>query len=329
MTEASSSRTKPSSAGGITSRSWWPWAKRLLNVAFFGVVAFLLITQARTVDWREVVGTMRLRPVKELLGAAALAAMSFALYSCFDLLGRFYTGHRLSARQVITVNFISYAFNLNMGSLVGGVAFRYRLYSRLELDTEVITRVVAISMLTNWLGYLLLAGLAFMIWPLSPPPDWNLDARALQVLGFVLLAAAIAYLLLCGLARRRTWTVKGHELSLPPLRFALVQLTVSSVNWLMMAGAMYILLDERVAYPVVLEVLLVAAIAGVITHVPAGLGVLEAVFIALLSHQLPKNELLAALLAYRAIYYLVPLAIATALYLVVEARAKKLPSSAP
>jgi uncharacterized membrane protein YbhN (UPF0104 family) len=329
MSEASSSRAKPSSAGGITSRSWWPWAKRLLNVAFFGVVAFLLITQARTVDWREVVATMRLRPVKELLGAAALAAMSFALYSCFDLLGRFYTGHRLSARQVITVNFISYAFNLNMGSLVGGVAFRYRLYSRLELDTEVITRVVAISMLTNWLGYLLLAGLAFMIWPLSPPPDWNLDARALQVLGFVLLAAAIAFLLLCGLARRRTWTVKGHELSLPPLRFALVQLTVSSVNWLMMAGAMYILLDEQVAYPVVLEVLLVAAIAGVITHVPAGLGVLEAVFIALLSHQLPKNELLAALLAYRAIYYLVPLAIATALYLAVEARAKKLPSSAP
>jgi uncharacterized membrane protein YbhN (UPF0104 family) len=329
MSEVSSSRTKPSSAGGITSRSWWPWAKRLLNVAFFGVVAFLLITQARTVDWREVIATMRLRPAKELLGAAALAATSFALYSCFDLLGRYYTGHRLSARQVITVNFISYAFNLNMGSLVGGVAFRYRLYSRLGLDTEVITRVVAISMLTNWLGYLLLAGLAFMIWPLSPPPDWNLDARALQVLGFVLLAAAIAYLLLCGLARRRTWTVKGHELSLPSPRFALVQLTVSSVNWLMMAGAMYILLDEQVAYPVVLEVLLVAAIAGVITHVPAGLGVLEAVFIALLSHQLPKNELLAALLAYRAIYYLVPLAIATALYLAVEARAKKLPSSAP
>jgi uncharacterized membrane protein YbhN (UPF0104 family) len=326
MSEASN-RAKPSSAGGITSRSWWPWAKRLLNVAFFALVAYLLLTQARTVEWREVVATMGRRPMKELLGAAALAAASFALYSCFDLLGRYYTGHKLSARQVITVNFISYAFNLNMGSLVGGVAFRYRLYSRLGPDTEVITRVVAISMLTNWLGYLLLAGLAFLFWPLSPPPDWKLDARALQVLGFVLLAGAIAYVLLCGLARRRTWTIKGHELTLPSLRFALVQLLMSSVNWLIMAGAMYILLDARVAFPVVVEVLLVAAIAGVITHVPAGLGVLEAVFLALLSHQVPKNELLGALLMYRAIYYLAPLAIATALYLLVEARAKKLSSA--
>jgi uncharacterized membrane protein YbhN (UPF0104 family) len=90
---------------------------------------------------------------------------------------------------------------------------------------------------------------------------------------------------------------------------------------------MYILLDARVAFPVVVEVLLVAAIAGVITHVPAGLGVLEAVFLALLSHQVPKNELLGALLMYRAIYYLAPLAIATALYLLVEARAKKLSSA--
>ena len=52
------------------------------------------------------------------------------------------------------------------------------------------------------------------------------------------------------------------------------------------------------------------AIAGVITHVPAGLGVLEAVFIALLSHQLGRNELLAALILYRFLYYLAPLLLA-------------------
>ena len=62
--------------------------------------------------------------------------------------------------------------------------------------------------------------------------------------------------------------------------------------------------------------------AGVITHVPAGLGVLEAVFVALLSHQLPQHELLAALVAYRVTYYLAPLAIAAATLLVMESRAK-------
>ena len=72
------------------------------------------------------------------------------------------------------------------------------------------------------------------------------------------------------------------------------------------------------------SVLLLAAVAGVITHVPAGLGVLEAVFIALLSHKMPQAAILAALVAYRVIYYLAPLSIATMVYLVMEARAKKL-----
>jgi uncharacterized membrane protein YbhN (UPF0104 family) len=75
----------------------------------------------------------------------------------------------------------------------------------------------------------------------------------------------------------------------------------------------------------VLAVLLVGAVAGVITHVPAGLGVLEAVFVALLSDQMPQARLLGALLAYRAIYYLVPLALATLAYVLTEVRAKRRP----
>jgi uncharacterized membrane protein YbhN (UPF0104 family) len=155
------------------------------------------------------------------------------------------------------------------------------------------------SMLTNWLGYLLLAGLAFWWWPITPPPDRKIDATALRVLGFALFSVAVAYIVLCAFARKRTWTMRGHELALPSLRLAL--LLLSSVNWALMAGAMYMLLDQKIAYPVVLQVLLVVAIAGVITHVPAGLGVLEAVFVALLSHRMPRNELLASLLTYRTV----------------------------
>jgi uncharacterized membrane protein YbhN (UPF0104 family) len=89
----------------------------------------------------------------------------------------------------------------------------------------------------------------------------------------------------------------------------------------------YALLQQRVPFPAVVCSLLAAAVAGVITHVPAGLGVLEAVFVALLSHLVPKEELLASLLIYRAMYYLLPLMTATLLYVVLEARAKKAASS--
>ena len=317
----------PSTAGrsghGIASRPWWPWTKRALTFAFFAAVAYLLFTQARAVEWGDVYAALRRRPVEGLLLAAACAAGSYMLYSCFDLLGRYITGHSVSAPRVMTINFISYAFNLNMGALVGGVAFRYRLYSRFGLDAAVTTRVVAMSMLTNWLGYLLLAGLAFLIAPIAPPPDWKLDTFGLRVLGAVLLALSLAYLLLCTFARRRTWTVRGHEITLPSLRLALLQLLMSSVNWLLIAATVFTLLEQKIAFLSVLGVLLVAAVAGVITHVPAGLGVLELVFVVLLSHQLPRSELLAALVAYRAIYYLAPLAAATLVYLALEMHARK------
>ena len=84
-----------------------------------------------------------------------------------------------------------------------------------------------------------------------------------------------------------------------------------------------VLLQQRVAYHEVLGALLAAAVAGVITHVPAGLGVLEAVFVALLVGQVPKEQLLAVLLIYRALYYLAPLIVATLMYVLLEARLKK------
>ena len=307
----------------IREHAWWPWAKRALGFAFMLLVIGLLVKYARTIDWSEVKQSVLELPRGVLFEAALLCAASHLLYSCFDLVGRRYTGHSLPVRKVMQVNFISYAFNLNFGSLVGGVAFRYRLYSRLGLGTATITRVLTLSMLTNWLGYLLLAGIVFTVSPLELPPGWKIDSEGLRLLGIALLGVALAYLLLCGWSKKRSWTIRGHELFLPKPRMALLQLAMSCSNWMIMAGAVYLLLQGRIDYASVLAVLLIAAVAGVITHVPAGLGVLEGVFIALLSHKLGDAQLLGALLGYRALYYIGPLLVAALLYLTVEVKARK------
>ncbi|MDP3756070.1 lysylphosphatidylglycerol synthase domain-containing protein [Polaromonas sp.] len=308
---------------GITGKVWWPWLKRIAALVFFALVAWLLVKEGRAIEWHEVFATLRAYPPALLLGAVALAALSLGLYSCFDLLGRHYTGHTLRAPTVLLVTFISYVFNLNLGSLVGGVAFRYRLYSRLKLDVGTITRILSLSMLTNWTGYLFLGGLIFAFATPALPRGWTLGSAGLQVLGYVLLATAVAYLLLCALSRQRSITLHGYRLELPSGRMALLQVTMGATNWLLMSSLVFVLLQQKIAFPAVAGVLLVAAVAGVIAHVPAGLGVLEAVFVALLSRAMPAHQLLAALVAYRVIYYLVPLALATAIYLVMEVRAKK------
>lgn len=312
-------RRKP----GITTKVWWPWFKRAAIAIFFMLLAWLLVTEARAVEWGAVLAVLATHPLPTLLGAVTLAWASLTLYSTFDLLGRHYTGHRLRAPAVMRITFISYLFSLNMGALVGGVALRFRLYSRLGLEAGTITRVMSLSMLTNWAGYLLLAGVIFGFYTPALPPGWKIGSAGLQILGFVLLATALLYLLLCAVSRQRSFVLRGHELNLPSLRLALLQLAMGAGNWLLMGGVVFMLLQQKIAFPTVTGVLLVAAVAGVITHVPAGLGVLEAVFVVLLSHQLPKHELLAALLAYRGIYYLAPLALAVVLYLVAETRAKK------
>lgn len=307
----------------LRDRAWWPWFKRALTLLFFIAVAVLLVRYARNVDWQDVFESVRSLPAPALLLAVALAATSHLLYSCFDLLGRHYTGHTLRTRTVMAVNFVSYAFNLCLGSLVGGVAFRYRLYSKLGLKTGVITRVVSMSMLTNWIGYMLLAGFIFLVHTPELPPTWKMSNFGLQWLGAGLVAVALAYLVACAMAGDRSWTVRGHEIYLPPWRMALLQFVMACTNWSLMAGVVYVLLGQRIPYSDVMAVLLIAAVAGVIAHVPAGLGVFEFVFVALLSHVVPESRLIGALLGYRAIYYIGPLAVAALLYLAMELRGRR------
>jgi uncharacterized membrane protein YbhN (UPF0104 family) len=307
---------------GLTSRPWWPHAKRGVTIVFFGLVAWLLFEQARGIEWGEVSEALGRLPRRVLLIAAILAACSFAVYTTFDLIGRRYTRHTLPTRCVMLVAFISYAFNLNLGSLVGGVAFRYRLYAKFGLSNDVITRVLGLSMLTNWLGYFALGGAVLCFFTPELPEKWQAEQAMLPWLGGAMLTVATAYLLACFFSPRRRWHWRSQTIALPTGRMALLQLALSMLNWMIIASVVYAVLQARIAYPTVLVVLLMAAVAGVITHVPAGLGVLEAVFVAMLSSQLPATELLAGLLAYRAVYYLLPLAIAALLFARVEWRAR-------
>ncbi|CAN5294665.1 lysylphosphatidylglycerol synthase domain-containing protein [soil metagenome] len=314
----------PSLLSRWRAKPWWPWAKRIVLGGFFVFVVALLVIQARAIHWGDVFDTMRAYPASVVLLAAVLAAASHLIYSSFDLVGRHYTGHALRAPTVMAITFVSYAFNLNLGTVVGAVAMRVRLYSRLGLDVATIARIVGTSMLTNWLGYFLLAGLAFIWWPLALPADWHVGIGVLRMLGAALVAVSLGYLALCAFSKRREWTVRGHEIALPSLRVAIVQLLLSSANWAVMGATMYVLLQGKVAYPMALGVLLIGAVAGLLSRVPAGLGVLEAVFVALLSAQMADSALIAAVLLYRAVYYWAPLVVAALLYLVMEASAKKL-----
>ncbi len=303
----------------------WKLIKKILTALFFLAVIVLLVLYARKLDWEEVWQVIANYNRTTILAAAALVVVSYLTYGLYDLIGRVYCGHKLAKRQVMLVSFICYAFNLTLSTWVGGVAMRYRLYSRLGLPGATITRIFSLSIATNWLGYILLAGVVFS-WGMVPiPQGWFIGDGTLRIIGVALLAVVVLYLSLCAFSKRRRWTVRGQKLALPSLRMALLQFAVSSANWLVMGTIIWLLLGQRVDYPVVLGVLLISSIAGVIIHIPAGIGVLEAVFLALLSGQHASHgTIIAALLAYRALYFIAPLLLALVLYLWLEGRASTL-----
>lgn len=301
------------------------WLKRGLTLFFFILVPALLFTLIKQIEWQEVKDALLSYKISTLLIGVAIALGSYCVFASYDLIGKKYTGHTIPARQIIPLGFVCYAFNLNLSSWVGGIALRYRLYSRLGLDVSTITKILSMNLITNWLGYLILAGTIFLFGLINLPDNWKIGTTALQVIGAAMIAVAIFYLVACKYAQRRSVSIFRHKLSLPGSTLSLIQAGLAVLNWSLMGLIIFTLLpDGKVSYPTVLGILLIGAIAGVITHIPAGLGVLETIFITLLQHQLSKGTILAALIGYRVIYFLIPLGIAVIIYLILESRAKKM-----
>lgn len=299
---------------------------RLLTLAVLGVVAVLLLRLARQTDWAAVAAALRGYGAGTLATALALVAASYALYCGYELLARRQVGHRVGTRRTVGIALVSYAFSLNFGTLVGGGGMRLRLYRGAGLAGGPIARVALYAVTTNWIGYCLLAGMVLASARL-PLPGGVAPEAAWRILGAAMLLLVAAYLFACARWPGRPLRVRGHGLPLPTLRIAGWQLLLSTLNWALIGALMFVLLPDGVAYPRVLAVVLLAAVAGALLHTPAGLGAWESAFLLALGGELGRPAIIAALLAWRGLYYVLPLAIALVLYATLEAR--RPPRTAP
>ena len=313
-------------------RPWVARAKRVLFTAFLCGVVYLLWRAAQSIDWHAVGEVLRNLDPRTLATALVLTAASYALYTGYDLAARRYAGHDVRTPRVMLIAFIAYAFALNIGAAVGGAGFRVRMYTREGVPLGRITRVIAFCVATNWIGYCVLAGALFAAGAIVPPPDFPLhvfglgQGAGMRALGVAMLAIGVAYVVACHATHGRVFHVRGHHFRFPSVRLALLQIGMACANWTLMGFTVACFLPQ-VGDAQVIGTLLLAAVATALAHIPAGLGVTEAVFIALLGHRVPAPQLIGALLAYRACYFLAPLLAATIAYALLELRQR--PSSTP
>lgn len=299
------------------------WHNRTLRtivvVAFIGLVSYFLYQYARDIEWHRVWLALLAIPPTTIAEASAVTAGGYLAYAALDLLSQRYTGHKLPRTAVTGIAMLSYALNLNLGVLIGGLGTRLRLYSRMGCDKEVPASVTLFSGLSNWIGFCWLGGILFLTVSVPLPPAAAEGASALRIAGGVLLLAAAGYSVICLRHAGSSRMLSGILFKLPTFRMALAQGAVAALSWALMGLTLHLLLQGRVPYVAVLGILLYSGVAALVTRIPGGLGTTEALFVAALAGQVPPFETLGAVLAYRAVYFVMPLMLSLVAFAATEA----------
>lgn len=292
-------------------------ARRLAPVVAFAVFAlavWLLSHSLRQFHFRDLTRATASITGFRLLLSFLLTCLGYFVSSGYDLLALRYIRQPLALSRIILASFISYAFANNTGSLsiITSSGVRYRFYGAWGLSTLEIGEVVLFSMATFWLGFLTLGGASFLLAPLHLPASFHLQAVSFSVLGAIFLAAAAVYLVACAV-RKQPLRIKGWEIVIPGFSLALQQVAVAVTDLLFAAGVLYVLLPSEpgLSFMLFLSIYLSSLLIGLISNVPGGLGVFEAAMLLQLGPFLPGATILGALLVYRAIYFILPLGLAS------------------
>ena len=268
-------------------------------------------------------------PGRTLLGALTATAVGFAILLGYEWSASRYAAVQLTGRTLVMGGFSAFAIGNAVGlSMLSGGSVRYRLYARHGLGAAEVARMTVFASLSLGCALPVLAALATLA-------DLPAAASALRLPALLLGGIAISVLLataaiVFGLYRRRLAEqpladnllvqLGRRTLRLPSGRLAALQLLITALDVAAAATVLYLLLPQAPPFGAFVLIYLLALAAGVLSHVPGGVGVFEAVLLAAFADQLGAAPLAAALLLYRLIYVVLPLLLACVLLLASEAR---------
>lgn len=301
---------------------WKRWIGPAIAALTFSAAMWVLHHELRQHPTSEIRAAFRSQPASRLGLALVLTAANYTLLSGYDGLAVWYLGRPLPLRRVMLGAFVGYAFGHNLTWMLGGTTARFRLYLRWGLSALDVAKLLALLGLTFWSGYCVLAGIVFLVVPLPIPPHLHLPLASTVPLGVVLLFSWSFYLLGC--LRRWAVSVGSVQMRFPPPRLVLLHAVLASCDLLLQISVLYALLPANLAIPFwhFASAFLLAYGAALASHVPGGLGVLEVAILSLTGSEKPP-ALFASLLAFRGVFYLLPLIVASLAFALYEWRDRR------
>jgi phosphatidylglycerol lysyltransferase len=285
----------------------------LFGLLLFAGALWVLYNELKDYSLHDILRTLHNLAGPRLFGALALTLLSYLIMTGYDTLALRYIQYPLKYRKIALASFISYAMSNNTGfGMIAGGSVRYRLYSAWGLSSLEITKVLVFCTVTLWLGFVALAGAVFLFDPLALPKALPLpftSVRPLALFFFLILGGYVTAATLI----KKPLRIRDWQFAFPSLRLLVTQLLVASLDWAVAGAVLYTLLpgDPGLSYRGFLGIFLVAQMLGLLSQVPGGLGVFETAVIVLLSGSVKSPAVVASLLAYRGIYYLLPLGVAS------------------
>lgn len=306
------------------------WIKRIsgiLGVIIFGVAIYFVHHMAKQYSWSQIADALTSIPAHRVVYALLATLASYLVLTLYDILALDYLDKKLSIPKTLMTSFIAFSMTNNIGlANLAGNSVRLRMYSTFGFSGKEILAIVVFISFSFWTGFLGLTGALFLFAPPEVPGSFALSGHWLRALGFVLMCVPTFYLIACFFNWRPKF-MKKWEFDLPAGRVAVFQVIVSAVEWALAALALYFLLPASSNGGGFLDFLSVFAMAqflSLLSHVPGGLGVLEATVIYFVSpDEQPPAAALGALLAFRLIYYFLPLILSLTAWAVFEIRRPK------
>ena len=277
-------------------------------LALCGFALQRLLAEVRLADVGAAIAAL---PFYAVFASLGFTAASFATLVGYDWSALRYVGQKLPVRVMALASFCGYAIGNTVGfALLTGGSIRFRIYTVAGMRTEDVGRVALFCVVAFGFGICAMSGVGVLLRPYLVSSTLNVPVTVLRAVSLALIVGVAAFLVLCALRPTLRW--RNMTLALPAPGLVAGQLVISALDLCLAGAALYVLLPDKAGLSFLgfLPVFCVAIIAGIMSHVPGGLGVFEAVMIFALGDRIGHGALVGALVVYRLLYYVLPLLLA-------------------
>ena len=299
----------------IQQRVSWHAVGIAASLSIIAIAGVTLVHILRDVEVDKITLALRETPSRNIVIAAALIAAAYVTLTFYDLfalrtIGRHDVPYRIAAFAAFT----SYSIGHNIGATVfTGGAIRFRIYSAWDLTIIDVAKLAFITGLTFWLGNAFVLGLGMAYAPHAASAINHLPPPINRALALAMLTAIVLYLAWVG-RRPRVIGRDGWQVRLPTAKLTLVQIGIGILDLGLSGLAMYALTSagQDAGFVTILVTFVLATLLGFASHAPGGLGVFDAAMLVGL-RGMDKEALLASLVLFRLLYYIVPFTLALTL----------------